>query len=257
MAASCVCCRRVVLRGDRGRGRGGVGSGRGHAALAEPGDPAHRRRAHPEGCWHSAARCSTIVGNRGPGPAELFPGWPDTSDCDHDGDPDNDRIASQRIFNDSNENGTFERGVNSAASTQVIGCFIFHPEHDHWHFEEFARYGWAGPSGHGWRPRRRSRSASGTRHVRRAPRVALLAHYGECTGRHQGLSVGWSDLYQSNLSGQELDIRGLPAGRYCLRNVADPAARRRVGRDRQRSLRWCRSGADGTDLDRRCSGAPR
>ena len=32
-------------------------------------------------------RFSTIVGNRGPGPAELFPDVPDTSDCDHDGDP--------------------------------------------------------------------------------------------------------------------------------------------------------------------------
>ena len=85
-------------------------------------------------------RFSTIVGNRGPGPAELFPDVPDTSDCDGDGDPDNDRIASQRSFKDSNGNGTFERGIDVGFSTKEIGCFIFHPQHHHWHFEEFERY---------------------------------------------------------------------------------------------------------------------
>ena len=40
-----------------------------------------------------------------------------------------------------------------------------------------------------------------------------------------GLSIGWADLYSASLPGQELNIRGLPDGRYCLRMTANPAGR--------------------------------
>lgn len=207
-------------------------------------------------------RFSTIVGNRGPGPAELFPDVPDTSDCDHDGDPDNDRIASQRIFNDSNENGTFERGVDSAASTQVIGCFIFHPEHNHWHFEEFERY-----------ELRRIKSGKVLASSEKVSFCLLdtgtfgdilgtpsSPHYGPCNEDvTMGLSVGWSDIYQSNLFGQELDVRGLPAGRYCLAMVADPGGRVEESNetDNGRSTVVQIAGPMATDLDRRCPGESR
>ena len=48
-----------------------------------------------------------------------------------------------------------------------------------------------------------------------------------------GLSIGWADYYGSTLPGQELDIRGLPDGRYCLRNEADPADRLDESDERQ------------------------
>ena len=42
------------------------------------------------------------------------------------------------------------------------------------------------------------------------------------TGQVVGLSVGWGDLYPEALPEQRIDIEGLPAGRYRLRQVADP-----------------------------------
>ncbi len=40
-----------------------------------------------------------------------------------------------------------------------------------------------------------------------------------------GLSVGWFDVYAANLPGQELDIRGVRDGRFCLKMTADPGDR--------------------------------
>ena len=221
----------LAALGCSGRGRVGPGSDR--AALAEPGDP-----------------------------AELFPDVPDTSDCDHDGDAANDRIASQRIFNDSNDNGIFERGVDTAASTQLIGCFIFHPEHNHWHFEEFERY-----------ELRRIKSGKVLASSEKVSFCLLdtgrfgdilgtpsSPHYGPCNEDvTMGLSVGWSDIYQSNLFGQELDVRGLPAGRYCLAMVADPGGRVEETNetDNGRSTVVQIAGPTATDLDRRCPGESR
>ena len=61
----------------------------------------------------------------------------------------------------------------------------------------------------------------------RAARLARRpCYYGDCTQDSiTGLSIGWADYYGSTLPGQELDIRGLPDGRYCLRTEADPADR--------------------------------
>ncbi len=60
----------------------------------------------------------------------------------------------------------------------------------------------------------------------RLPGSPRFLHYGDCTQDSiTGLSIGWADYYGSTLPGQELDIRGLPDGRYCLRNEADPTDR--------------------------------
>jgi hypothetical protein len=206
-------------------------------------------------------RFSTVVGNRGPGPAELFPDVPDTNDCDGDKDPTNDRIASQRIFNDSNGNGIFERGVDLGFSTAEIGCFIFHPEHHHWHFEEFERY-----------ELRRIKSGKLLASSEKVSFCLLDTgtfgsfpgtpgpHYGPCDADvTMGLSVGWSDIYQSNLFGQELDVRGLPGGRYCLAMTADPGERVAEANetDNGRSTVVEIAGPTATDLERRCPGESR
>ena len=38
----------------------------------------------------------------------------------------------------------------------------------------------------------------------------------------QGIQAGWADIYSSNLSGQWIDITGLPSGAYTLEIVIDP-----------------------------------
>ena len=143
--------------------------------------------------------------------------------------PLNDREAFQRIFGDADGDGTFTRGIDTVLGRRFAGCSVFHIEHDHWHFEEFARYRLVKPS--------TGRLVASSEKVSFCVRDSIrfdaalpgspsAPHYGACTQDSvTGLSIGWADYYGSTLPGQELDIRGLPDGRYCLRNEADPADR--------------------------------
>ncbi|HEY6567711.1 MAG TPA: lysyl oxidase family protein [Actinomycetota bacterium] len=206
-------------------------------------------------------RFDTVVGNRGSGPAELFPDVPDSGDCDGDGDSDDDRVATQRVFGDTDHDGVFTRGVDEVLSETEIGCFIFHPAHDHWHFEEFARY--------------QLRRVHKDEVVRSAEKVSFCLtdteafgdvpgagdrYYGRCDPDvTMGLSVGWSDLYDWGLVGQELSIKGLPDGRYCLTMFVDPGSRVEESNeiDNGRSTVVKIEGRRATDLDRRCPGEAR
>ena len=170
-------------------------------------------------------RLTTTVANAGLGALEIFP--VPASDCDGDGDPANDRLAFQRVFRDSDGSGFFNRSVDLDSTAYPAGCMIYHPEHAHWHFEDFASYELLLP---------------GTLEVvASATKVSfcvldydpfapgLLGHpidpyYGPCDeDSTEGISVGWSDTYASSLPGQAIDIRGVPDGEYCLAVTGDPS----------------------------------
>jgi hypothetical protein len=175
-------------------------------------------------------RFSTEIANRGDGPLEVFPSTV-SSDCDGDGDPSNDRDTSQRVFADSNGNGVLDRGIDAVHSERRFGCMRFHAAHDHWHVLDIAAYELTRePSG---------KTVAGSRKVGYCLSDNRLAFPGEATppgavypsppGSEgcdataiEGLSVGWTDLYALGLPGQDLEITGLPRGRYCLIMGADP-----------------------------------
>jgi lysyl oxidase len=168
-------------------------------------------------------RFGTIVGNQGLGVLELRPR---RLDCDGDGDFANDRLAIQRIYEDTDASGSFERGTDLIARTVTVGCMVFHPAHDHWHLQRFARYA--------------LRSIGSGEIVAASPKVSFCVrdslpvfpdlpgfistlYYGQCARNSiTGLSVGWADLYDASLPGQDLDVTGLPNGRYCLTAEVDP-----------------------------------
>jgi hypothetical protein len=151
-------------------------------------------------------------------------------DVDGDGIPDdNDVVVVQRIYQDGNGNGTFERGSDTNFSPSVVGCRYFHPAHNHYHVEGFAELA--------------LRSDSTGQIVRTGDKISFCvadsgifdgglpgtpqrAFYSEtgCTERLsiQGTSVGWYDLYAWGLPGQQLDVTGIPAGNYCLIVEGDP-----------------------------------
>ena len=177
-------------------------------------------------------RFASIIGNAGAGVVELKPDTPARSaenDCDGDGDPLNDRKAFQRVFGDTDGDGVFTRGIDTVLEKRFAGCSLFHVAHNHWHFEEFARYRLVKP--------KTERVVASSEKVSFCVRDSIrfdatlpgspgFIHYGDCTQDSiTGLSIGWADYYGSTLPGQELDIRGLPDGRYCLRNEADPTDR--------------------------------
>jgi hypothetical protein len=184
-------------------------------------------------------RLSNEVGNVGLGPLEMFPSVA-SANCDGDGEPANDRDASQRIYADADGDGAFTAGVDGVGVERRFGCVRYHPAHDHWHVLEFAAYELRREPRPGV-PGSGGRLVAGSRKVgfcvtdnRRAfpgpaaPTVAAYPVYpGGNTGCDsesiQGLSVGWADIYVLALPGQQLEITDLPGGRYCIVSTVDPA----------------------------------
>jgi hypothetical protein len=206
-------------------------------------------------------RFASIIGNAGAGIVELKPDNPRSAadnDCDGDGDPLNDRKAFQRIYRDADGDGVFTRGVDEVLERRFAGCSVFHPAHDHWHFEEFARYRLVKPATGRIVASSEKVSFCVRDSIRFGPSMPgspFPAHYGNCTQDSvTGLSIGWADYYGSTLPGQELDVRGLPDGRYCLRNAADPVDRLRESDDGNngRSTLLRIEGKEVRDLRRPC-----
>jgi hypothetical protein len=173
-------------------------------------------------------RFANTVANVHTGVLELT--WA-SEDCDGDGKARNDRTAYQRIFADSNADGVFTRGADSGFRRERAGCFDFHPQHHHWHLDDFARYElfrWSAGAGRG--------ALVGTTDkvsfciidsYRSNPELAgspSAKFFSTCSrDGDQGLSVGWADTYGAHLDGQHIAITGLAAGVYCLVSTADPS----------------------------------
>jgi hypothetical protein len=173
-------------------------------------------------------RLSNEIGNRGRGPLEIRPSAT-SHNCDGDGNPDNDRDTYQRIFRDSNADNTFDREQDTEFNDRLFGCERFHPPHHHWHLLDFSRY-------------RLVREKTGrtvvlstkigfciidTDHpfagLPGSPEEDYYPRNGDCDRDSiDGLSVGWADTYRYYLPGQQLNVTGLPYGRYCLVSTADP-----------------------------------
>ena len=176
-------------------------------------------------------RLSNSVANRGDGPLEVFPSAA-SQNCDGDGDPYNDRDASQRTYADTNASGLYERGADATGFERLFGCMRYHAQHDHWHVLNFALY--------------QLRSESTGKLVATTRKLGFclgdnIAAFGDpgaasdqvypsgamtpsgCTASTvQGLSIGWVDIYRYDVAGQALSLARAPAGRYCLISRTDP-----------------------------------
>jgi hypothetical protein len=114
------------------------------------------------------------------------------------------------------------------------GDFVFHPTHEHVHFEDFALYDLVrldGPDGRAVTSKVTFcivDAAVADLSLPGAPPGPAYTTCGTAPGIAdvvQGISVGWGDFYDYNTPGQELDVTGLPDGLYALRITADPLAR--------------------------------
>lgn len=167
-------------------------------------------------------RFESGLANVGRGVLEVRPD--NRSDC-----AGNEQHASQILFRDRNRNGWYDRDTDNRSVRHDAGCMIFHPSHDHWHFEAAARYAL-------WRPHRNQpvvvkgrKMSFCLRDSERAPeRWETRTHgeyYGACSQTtRQGISIGWVDIYGSYLPGQVLTLPNrMSDGLYCLRTTVDPA----------------------------------
>jgi TolB protein len=111
--------------------------------------------------------------------------------------------------------------------------YELHPPHHHWHLESFVRYELHRAADHALVVRDRKSGFClidrwGQVHPR-VPGTGPPRFVGDCaTGRPdarrvlEGTSVGYVDRYPAFFHGQELDLTGLPAGRYVLVHRANP-----------------------------------
>ncbi len=172
-------------------------------------------------------RLTNRVANKGRGPLEIYPSAR-SHDCDHDGDPDDDRDAIQRVFLDGDADRVFERTSDTASEHFRFGCERYDPRAEHWNIFGLARY-----------ELRRLHSGKA---VARTGKVAYCTvdsdllfpklpgspgndYYprGGCDeGSTLGISIGWADEYYYGLPGQALELAGVKAGRYCLVSTGDP-----------------------------------
>jgi hypothetical protein len=171
-------------------------------------------------------RFTTTTANLGAGVVELEP---QKDDCDADGNFENDRTAVQHVYLDEDGNGVYDPAEDVTFDAVTVGCFVFHAVHDHWHFEDFARYRLVNP--------RTGRTVATQAKVgfcvvdnyrwrAELPGSPANATYRSCRpGAEQGLSVGWADVYPAFLAAQWLDVSGLSPGRYCLVQRVDPGDR--------------------------------
>lgn len=169
-----------------------------------------------DGSTHYVLRFSNTVWNAGQGPLEMR------------GETISDSRTKvyQRIYDNA---GGFEE--------VLVGDFIFHVGHNHWHFEDFAEYelwtraeydAWiASGRNNGQAQRRGSKTTfciMDTGRIQNLPGSPGSAQYTQCGQELQGLSVGWGDTYVYSLPDQWIDLgtTPLPDGSYVLRSIADP-----------------------------------
>ena len=108
--------------------------------------------------------------------------------------------------------------------TEVVGGYTWHDEHHHFHYEDFARYqlrkltaderpdysdaGLVGVSD------KVSFCFIDSEQVRPDARPTPL--YETCLPSVQGITPGWTDIYTSDMAGQNFDIADLPNGKYAV-----------------------------------------
>lgn len=122
--------------------------------------------------------------------------------------------------------------IQRADGSQVelpAGEYVFHPTHHHVHFANYAEYNLRSITANGGLGEVVS---SGEKVsfclVDFAPYDLTLPNappswiYNECERQTQGISVGWADIYGSELDDQWINIRDVAPGEYWLETVLDP-----------------------------------
>jgi hypothetical protein len=153
---------------------------------------------------------SATTWNNGDGPLVLVAGETDPATLK--------QKVYQRVFL---SDGTFY--------DRVAGDFVWHPLHNHFHFEDYALYTLQPFDAPGASARTSAKTSfcimDNTLVNTRLPGAPNKPVYVTCGDVMQGMSVGWGDTYGSQLAGQSIDLTGLPDGDYKLIIEADPKKR--------------------------------
>ena len=150
-------------------------------------------------------RFATVAANIGEGPLDIIarPGIGDSSQ------------TWQRVWTDR---WNFQDSLS--------GEFVFHPTHDHIHFDAFERYTLLDTTG-----AIVAESEKVSFCLRDSVRIfedlpspvgPMLVDDGSCEGQEQVINPGFGDHYHALLDDQWIDITGVPAGDYQVEIAVDP-----------------------------------
>ncbi|HVF52255.1 MAG TPA: lysyl oxidase family protein [Actinomycetota bacterium] len=152
-----------------------------------------------------------------------------------------------------------------------VGSLVYHQEHDHYHFEDFALYELRKFRSNG------SVNMSPKGLVSSSEKVSFCLvdierrdgsdptytapwplYFGCYTGLgQQGISPGWVDVYPSSLPGQFVPIEGVPDGRYAIVLHTDPGGKVFESNDDDNvSVVGIELAGGGASLGMICAGAP-
>ena len=148
----------------------------------------------------------------------------------------NDGIGSLEVIGNSNAEKRITQASqvlhkkDGSVTDRKIGAFIFHPDHKHWHIENFTEFQlWSVNRQNEpeeliattdkmsfclWDEMHHNADIENSPEERQFPAV--------CDSDTQGISPGWSDKYGSSLPGQALSIEGIPDGTYFIRSTINP-----------------------------------
>src|SRR5262245_29284790 len=140
-------------------------------------------------------RFSTMSWNSGLGPLELRAGATDLNQLT--------QKVYQRV---SRSDGTFY--------DNFAGDFVWHPEHAHFHFEDYALYRLVPVSAPGASERQSAKTTFCVMDSNKIPNTPgpASAVYSTCAADVQGMSIGWADTYGWQLAGQSFDVTTSPDG---------------------------------------------
>jgi len=151
-------------------------------------------------------RFSTTTWNAGIGPLELVAGEVESDSLR--------RRVYQRI-----------RRADGTWFDEFAGSFVYHPAHNHFHFERYAWYILQPINAPGASLRKGSKTTfciMDTDHIdSQMPGSPASAYYSTCGNAIQGMSVGWGDTYGYYLTGQWVNFTGQPDGLYQLKISVD------------------------------------
>jgi hypothetical protein len=111
----------------------------------------------------------------------------------------------------------------------LAGTFVWHPAHNHFHFQDYATYTLQPYNAPGGSSRSGSKTTfcvlDSTMVNTSLPGAPAGPVFTTCGAVVQGMSVGWGDTYGYQLVGQSLDFTGNPSGDYKLSITIDPKNR--------------------------------
>lgn len=148
-------------------------------------------------------RFAMAVENRGPGDLELVGRR----------DPASGRtVAVQQVLARSGSRRAVDHEL-------AVGTLAFDGHHGHWHLGGFARFELLDERlapARGARPAAKVSACLRDSERLRLRGGATVPRHFLCSSERQGITVGWADVYDSELPGQEINIAGTPDGVYLL-----------------------------------------